>query len=351
MKGIAVILPVYNGADMLDSCLRSIFLAGERVSEIIIVDDGSTDKTLSKAETLAENNPKISVIHTENHGSYMARVTGIKASTARYIAFIDVDDHYYNGSLDLLAELLEEHDADIAFGGIVETTEAVDAQLSGYTGDAQIKVSSSEQMWPRIMKWKTQEFLLYIWHKLYKKELFDGLPEIDGICQGDDVILTCRAFMGAKKIVETTAPVYMYYTNPLGLTHKGFSDSDLDLIHVWDAVIDLVKSTDCDFNMDPSLQYLARYNRWRTDFTLIMRLILTDDKDKDRNYAAELKKWRIGLKDNWKNLITPHAMPKSREILIIALRFFYSPTKALLRLVKRLQRANIGELLHSGEKR
>lgn len=351
MKDIAVILPVYNGADMLDSCLRSIFLAGERVSEIIIVDDGSTDKTLSKAETLAENNPKISAIHTENHGSYMARVIGIKASTARYIAFIDVDDHYYNGSLDLLAELLEEHDADIAFGGIVETTEAVDAQLSGYTGDAQIKVSSSEQMWPRIMKWKTQEFLLYIWHKLYKKELFDGLPEIDGICQGDDVILTCRAFMGAKKIVETTAPVYMYYTNPLGLTHKGFSDSDLDLIHVWDAVIDLVKSADHDFNMDPSLQYLALYNRWRTDFTLIMRLILTDDKEKDRKYAVELKKWRRGLKENWRSLITPHAMPKSREILIIALRFFYSPMKVLLRLVKRLQRANIGELLHSGEKR
>ena len=351
MKDIAVILPVYNGADMLESCLRSISLAGERVSEIIIVDDGSTDKTLSAAKELAEKNPKISVIHTENHGSYMARVTGIKASTARYIAFIDVDDHYYNGSLDLLAELLEEHDADIAFGGIVETMESVDALLPGCSVDARITESLPEQMWPRIMKWKTQEFLLYIWHKLYKRELFEGLPEIDGICQGDDVILTCKAFMDAKKIVETTAPVYMYYMNPAGLTHKGLSDSDLDLIRVWDTVIDLVKSADYHYHMAPSLQYLARYNRWRTDFTLIMRLILTDDKQKDRKYEVELNKWRNGLKENWKNLITPHAMPRSREILIIALRFFYKPTKVLLRLAKRLRRANIGELLHSGEKR
>ena len=126
---------------------------------------------------------------------------------------------------------------------------------------------SPEQIWPRIMKWKTQEFLLYIWHKLYKRQLFESLPEIDGICQGDDVLITCKAFMGAKKIVETTAPMYLY-TNPAGLTHKGFSDSDLDLIHVWDEVIDLIKSADHDYNMDPSLQYLARYNRWRTDFTL-----------------------------------------------------------------------------------
>ena len=56
----------------------------------------------------------------------MARVTGIKAATARYIAFIDVDDHYYNGALDMLADLLEEYDADIAFGGIVETTDSYD---------------------------------------------------------------------------------------------------------------------------------------------------------------------------------------------------------------------------------
>ena len=351
MKDIAVILPVYNGADMLGSCLRSISLAGERISEIIIIDDGSTDRTLSEAEAYAANNPKINVIHTENHGSYMARVTGIMAATARYIAFIDVDDHYYNGALDMLADILEEYDADIAFGGIEETTDSGEPVFPKRAGSDRITEISPEQIWPRIMKWKTQEFLLYIWHKIYKRELFDGLPEIDGICQGDDVILSCRAFMGAKKIVETTAPVYMYYTNPLGLTHKGFSDSDLDLIHVWDAVIDLVKSADHDFNMDPSLQYLARYNRWRTDFTLIMRLILTDDKEKNRKYAVELKKWRRGLKENWRSLITPHAMPKSREILIIALRFFYSPTKVLLRLVKRLQRANIGELLHSGEKR
>ena len=351
MKDIAVILPVYNGADMLESCLRSISLAGERVSEIIIIDDGSTDRTLSEAEALAVNNSKISVIHTENHGSYMARITGIKAATARYIAFIDVDDHYYNGALDMLADILEEYDADIAIGGIEETTDSGEPIFPNSAGCVRITEISPEQIWPRIMKWKTQEFLLYIWHKLYKRELFESLPEIDGICQGDDVILTCKAFMDARKIVETTAPVYLYYTNPAGLTHKGFSDSDLDLISVWDAVIELVKSADHDYYMDPSLQFLARYNRWRTDFTLIMRLILTDDKEKDRKYASEQKKWKKGIKENWKNLIAPHAMPKSREILIIALRFFYSPTKALLRLVKRLKRANIGELLHSGEKR
>ena len=94
MQDIAVIIPVYNGADMLEACVQSVNCAGKRVSEIIIVDDGSTDQTLSVAEKLAEENKMIRVIHTENHGTYMARTTGMKAAKASYVTSIDVDDCY-----------------------------------------------------------------------------------------------------------------------------------------------------------------------------------------------------------------------------------------------------------------
>ena len=342
MQDIAVIIPVYNGADKLESCVQSAQKAGNRITEIIIVDDGSVDDTLAVAEKLAVGDSRIQVIHTDNHGSYMARVTGIRAATTSYIAFIDVDDQYYQGALDLLVDLLEKYDADISFGGIVESAEFTSNQEK--IERAKIRTQTPEQMWPRIMKWKTQEFMLYIWHKLYKRELFDGLPEIDHICQGDDVILTCKAFMSAKKIVETIAPVYQYYINPAGLTHKGFSDSDLDLIRVWDTVVEMLVG-------DEQLAYFARYNRWRTDFTLITRLILTDDRNLDRKYARELAKWRAGIKTHWKDLISPHAMPRNRELLIIGLRFFYLPTKWLMRMGKRVKGSNTGELLHSGEKR
>ena len=342
MQDIAVIIPVYNGADKLESCVQSAQKAGNRITEIIIVDDGSVDDTLAVAEKLAVGDSRIQVIHTDNHGSYMARVTGIRAATTSYIAFIDVDDQYYQGALDLLVDLLEKYDADISFGGIVESAEFTSNPEK--IERAKIRTQTPEQMWPRIMKWKTQEFMLYIWHKLYKRELFDGLPEIDHICQGDDVILTCKAFMSAKKIVETIAPVYQYYINPAGLTHKGFSDSDLDLIRVWDTVVEMLVG-------DEQLAYFARYNRWRTDFTLITRLILTDDRNLDRKYARELAKWRAGIKTHWKDLISPHAMPRNRELLIIGLRFFYLPTKWLMRMGKRVKGSNTGELLHSGEKR
>ena len=347
-KNIAVIIPVYNGADMLEPCIKSVVAAGKRIAEIIIVDDGSTDGSFEKANKLAEYDSRIKVIHTENHGSYMARVTGIKAATVSYIAFIDVDDRYYPGALDLLADLLEENNADIVMGGIVETTKYSPSFPERTQGIAEIRIQSPGQMWPRIMKWKTQEFLFYIWHKLYKRELFEGLPVVDHICQGDDVILTCRAFLGAKRIVETSTPVYQYYINPKGLTHKAFSDSDFDLIRVWDTVVDMMDKEGTDQETD--LPYFARYNRWRTDFTLITRLLLSDDKTLDRKHTEDLKKWRRGLRRHWKDLVLPHAMPKNRELLIIGLRFFFTPTKILMRLGRRFIRENTGVLMHSGDK-
>ena len=337
MKDIAVIIPVYNGECFLPACIDSVQTAGKRVSEIIVVDDGSTDGSLSTAWKLAQDDSRIRVIHTDNHGSYMARRTGIQAANSKYLAFIDVDDRYIHGSLDMLADLLEQNGSDIAMGGLVETS-LLDKTDTDYIGTRtpEIRVSATEDMWPRIMKWHTQEFLFYIWHKLYKKELLDELPEMDGVCQGDDVILTCHAFLRAGSIVETAAPVYLYYQNPDGLTHAGFNQTDLDLISVWDEIVRMTEHA--KVNVQPDLHYLAQFNRWRVDFTLICRLILSDNKQLDTEYAADLKEWRAALNSHRRQLLQPHALPRSRECLITGLCFAFKPTKWAMRTGRRLMR-------------
>ncbi len=343
MKGISVVLPVYNGADMIEDCLQSVSRAGSRVQEIIIVDDGSTDGTLEIANKQAEKDPRIRVIHTENHGTYMARVTGFRASTADYVTSIDADDRYYAGCLDTLVGLLEEQNADVVMGGLVET-DSYETLFAPTAYSNTITVSTSEKMWPRIMKWKTQEFVCYI-NKLYKKELLKDLIDGDGICQGEDVLITCQAFLGVKKVVETTAPMYLYYQNPESLTRAGFSDRDKDIIRVWDYVVNIMKERRTD------LLPMAQFNRWRTDFTLLTRLILVNDKELDKKYAEDTQKWRASIKNHWKDLISPHAMPRNREILLTGLRFFYLPTKVLMRIGRRLSKEDTGVILHSGEKR
>lgn len=342
MSDIAVVIPVYNGANMLEDCLRSVQNAGTRISEIIIVDDGSKDDTLSVAMSLAQRDNRINVIHTDNHGTYMARTTGMKAAVSSYVTSIDVDDRYYKGSLDILAELLEKHEADVAMGGLIELQDY--SSPVPLISEPNIRVSTPDQFWPRIMKWKTQEFICYI-NKLYKRELVQSLISAEGICQGEDVLITCQTFLNVKKMVETNSPMYLYYQNPDSLTRIGFGDHDLDVLRVWDEVVEIIKEK------KPEILYMARFNRWRTDFTMISRLTLVDDRNLDRKYSDNLKQWRRSLKEHWKDLVFPHAMPISREILVIGFRFFYTPTRLLMRLGRRFTKKETSVILHSGDKR
>ena len=342
MKDIAVIIPVYNGADMLVPCMEYVFHAGERIAEVIIVDDGSTDNTLETAMKCAEMDQRINVVHKEHNGSYAARITGIQASVSPYLAFLDVDDRFYPGALDMMASLLELNDADVTMGSYREVTSLEPVIIDGEK--PVVRTITDEQMWPRIMKWKTQEFVNYVWNKLYKRELMSELKAADDINQGDDVLITCQAFINARKIVETTAPVYMYYHNPGSITREGFGKSDLDLIRVWDLIVSIMKEK------KPGLLSMALFNRWRLDFTLITRMILVNDRIVDKKYEKDLRLWRNSLKEHWTDLVLPHAMPKNRELLVIALRFCFVPTKILLRLGRKMTRTETSVLLHSGEK-
>ena len=155
----------------------------------------------------------------------------------------------------------------------------------------------------------------------------ENLLSADGVCQGDDVLLTCQFFLKAARIVETTAPVYIYYQNPESMLHKGFGDRDLDLIRVWDYVIELMP--------DDKLRFMAQINRWRTDFALICRLILVNDPALSASYSPELTQWRASLTAHYSELVTAKALPVSRVLLITALRFAYGPTKTLMRWSKR----------------
>ena len=236
MNGISVIVPVFNGAHLLPSCVQCIQRAGRRVGEIILVDDGSTDETYSRALALAESDGRVRVIHTDNHGTYEARKTGVAAASCPYIAFADADDRFCTGALDLLAELLEGHGADISFGGILTVFAPDSPAPPAVCGE--VRALSPAEMWPRLMRWGTQEFNLYVWNKLYNRELLENLIEADDVCQGEDVLLSCQAFLRAGRIVETTAPVYCYFQNPdasdvagkaglaAGLTGKGRVEGD-----------------------------------------------------------------------------------------------------------------------------
>ena len=89
---LSIIIPAYNTEKYIKQCIDSVINIWNIENEIIVVNDGSTDRTKDILKEYTENNDRIKVITQENQGASAARNTGIKASTGDYIYFLDSDD-------------------------------------------------------------------------------------------------------------------------------------------------------------------------------------------------------------------------------------------------------------------
>lgn len=122
-KTITFVIPCYNSADYMDGCISSMLGSGED-TEIIIVNDGSTDKTGEKADRWAKMSPDIiRVIHQENSGHGGAVMAGIRAARGKYLKVVDSDDWLDRISLNLLMAKLR---------GFIEHNNVVDLVVCNY---------------------------------------------------------------------------------------------------------------------------------------------------------------------------------------------------------------------------
>ena len=92
MELVSVIVPVYNAEAFLQECLESILLSTYKKLEIIVVDDGSTDRSPQICDEYAQTDSRIQVIHQKNQGLIAARNVGLLMAHGAYVGFVDADD-------------------------------------------------------------------------------------------------------------------------------------------------------------------------------------------------------------------------------------------------------------------
>ncbi|MBO4962434.1 MAG: glycosyltransferase [Clostridia bacterium] len=111
MCKISAILPAYNVEKYLEECVNSI-LSQNVECEIIIINDGSTDNTLSVANSLAEKHKNIVVLTQENSGQSVARNRGIKIAKGEYLLLLDSDDYLIENTLENVYNLAKQNQLD-----------------------------------------------------------------------------------------------------------------------------------------------------------------------------------------------------------------------------------------------
>lgn len=227
MALISVITPVYNTEKLLPRCLDSILSQTFQDFELILVNDGSQDKSGDVCEAYAAKDSRLHVIHQNNSGVSAARNAALdwvmENSDSRWILFVDSDDWVHPQMLETLLKLALEYDVKVSACGYLETSDGI---LSVYP----------EQLLPEL--WDAGDFYYrqphlgtVPWGKLYAKECFESIRYPVGM-YFDDEFVTYRILLAQEKIPMVPAPMYGYYINPQGLTKRPWIARRLD---VWKA--------------------------------------------------------------------------------------------------------------------
>lgn len=113
---ISVVIPVYNQEKYVGKCIRSVLVQTFQDFEVIIVNDGSTDKSLDICRKYAKKDSRISIIDKRNEGVSLARKDGFLKAQGEYISFLDSDDYLADNALEVLCTLAQEKLSDVVVG-------------------------------------------------------------------------------------------------------------------------------------------------------------------------------------------------------------------------------------------
>ena len=115
---VSVIIPVFNVEEYLTDCVESVIKQSYQDIEILLVDDGSTDRSGEICDEFAKKDARIQVIHKKNGGLSEARNTAISIANGEYIYFLDSDDIIAEDAIEILTTFCIEKKADLAITGI-----------------------------------------------------------------------------------------------------------------------------------------------------------------------------------------------------------------------------------------
>lgn len=208
---VSVIIPVYNMQDYLKACIESVQNQTYPNLEILLVDDGSTDRSGALCEEYAAQDERIRVFHKENGGLSDARNMGLMEAHGEFLAFVDSDDLLAPKAVETLETLCETSNAEAAIG-----------QVSAFAGHCTFAEESAQgEVIP--MKEAMRRMLLHqkigheAWGKLYRRSLWQTMKFPVGLLY-EDYAAIYRVIAQCRNVAIAPIPLY-YYRGAQRLDH------------------------------------------------------------------------------------------------------------------------------------
>lgn len=207
---VSVIIPVFNGEQYVKSCLEMMINQSYKNLEIIVVNDGSTDKSTE----IAKQYPVRIIEHKINRGLSAARNTGIDEANGAYIHFMDVDDAINTDYYKNLVDAIVETDADIACGGMIQ--ERYRYKTQRFKKRSVLTNAYDKLKATYVGKWG------YVWRYLFRTDFLrqQNLRFEEGRFIEDLMFSLPAVFYSDKLVIVPGSEYYYYYRENSIMTNK-----------------------------------------------------------------------------------------------------------------------------------
>lgn len=224
---ISVVIPLYNIESYLDACIDSVVNQSWTNLEIILVDDGSADRSGQICEEWAARDPRIQVIHKENGGMSDARNAGIRQAHGDLIGLVDGDDVIHPHMYRKLYRLMQHAGADIACCSYIR------GERFDWQENADQNIAVKKKRYPTEAAIRTlvleTGITSNVWDKLYKKQVLQKIPFIEGKYHEDEFWV--YQVLGQASIIAFTSEILYGYRQRSGsIMHQRYSMKHLDLL-------------------------------------------------------------------------------------------------------------------------
>lgn len=233
-KLVSIIVPIYNAEKTIEKCAKSILDQSYKNIQVILINDGSTDNSLSICKKIREVDSRVIVVDKPNEGVSSARNCGIDIADGEYIGFVDSDDHIEEGMYETLITRINEDDSQCAT--LIKHTifNPIFTQKTHYP----TSITGQEAL---EMLFKL-EFPTSLWAYLYKRETIKGVYLNRDIHFFEDFEFNFYTLTKCKKVSLCHDKLYNYETNNSSINSQKISYKKLSSLEIYQNISTKIKS-------------------------------------------------------------------------------------------------------------
>lgn len=307
---ISIIVPVFNVEEYLEKCIDSLQKQTHENLEIILIDDGSTDRSGSICDKYSTNDSRITVVHQENQGVSHARNVGMKKASGKYLMFVDSDDIIERNMCESLLSTIMHYNADIVLSNFVEDRDnekVKDANVHG----TEILNKNSIMYKITDIKYKSG---IFVTTKLISSKIAKLHRFKEGVPLGEDQLFVFALLNDCDRVCVMNKGYYHYIARQGSAMRQQLDlDKEKKLISVYNHILDLTKS---NYNKKIYRRCIS-FRICHCELTIANKMIQSDFIDEQ--LLEDLRKF---VRNNiWNVLISKFYLWKKMQIFIFAYSF------------------------------